>query len=147
MKRFTATSGRKAAANPRKTTATTTEPFAENRYRKFRFQRESVVLEAPESSGVYGLYSALWIFIGEADNIRARLLEHLADEDSCINRRQPSGFAFELVSPEDRSHRRAELVDELEPTCMDEPPHIQPVRSAVPVGRSSVEGLARYTTK
>ena len=62
---------------------TSTEPFAENRYRKYRFQHESIVLKAPESSGVYGLYSALWIFIGESDNIRAGLLEHLAGDNPC----------------------------------------------------------------
>ena len=92
------------------------EPFAENRYHKFRFQRESILLYAPESSGVYGLYSAIWIYVGEADNIRARLLEHLvANYPSSINNYQPSGFAFELVSPLDRRRRLEELLMELQP--------------------------------
>lgn len=103
--------------NSEESTATPPVPFAENRYKKYRFQREDIVLRAPESSGVYGLYSALWIFIGEAENIRAQLLEHLTDNNFGINRRQPSGFAFELVPPEDRVRRRDELIDELEPTC------------------------------
>ena len=58
-------------------------PFADNRESKYRFQRESILLNAPESSGVYGLFSALWIYIGEAENLRARLLEHLDGENPC----------------------------------------------------------------
>ena len=98
-------------------TSTETEGSAENRYRKYRFERESILLNAPESSGVYGLYSALWIHIGEADNIRARLLEDLSGDDPCIQKYQPWGFAFELVSAPERSRRLKELVIELQPLC------------------------------
>ena len=100
-------------------TITPPVPFAENRYRRHRFDRESIELNAPESSGVYGLFSALWIYIGEADNIRARLLEHFdGDEhDACIAHHQPTGFAFELICPEDRSRRQEQLVRELLPIC------------------------------
>src|ERR1700724_4224770 len=91
-----------------KVTPTTAEPFAENRYHKLRFEHESILFNAPESSGVYGLYGAIWIYIGEADNIRARLLEHLAGDNPFINQYQPSGFAFELVSPPERSRRLEE---------------------------------------
>jgi hypothetical protein len=73
-----------------------TECFAENRFRQFQFQRESVLLNAPESSGAHGFYSALWIHLGEADNIRARLLEDLSGDDLCIRKYQRFGFAFEL---------------------------------------------------
>ena len=98
-------------------TNTETEGFAENRYRRYRFQRESILLNAPESSGVYGLYSAVWIHLGEADNIRARLLEDLSGDDPCIRNYEPSGFAFDLVSPPERSLRLQELVVELQPLC------------------------------
>jgi hypothetical protein len=94
-------------------------PFAENRYRRHRFARESIELNAPESSGVYGLFSALWIYVGEADNIRARLLEHFDgdDHDPCIAHHQPTGFAFELIPPADRSRRQEQLIKELLPIC------------------------------
>ena len=94
-------------------------PFAENRYRRHRFARESIELNAAESSGVYGLFSALWIYIGEADNIRARLLEHFDgdDHDPCIAHHQPTGFAFELIPPADRSRRQEQLIKELLPIC------------------------------
>ena len=101
-----------------KGTATTVEAFAQNRYRKYRFERESIVLHAPESSGVYGLCSVIWIYVGEADNIRACLLEHLAGDNPSINNYEPFGFAFELVSPPDRSRRLEELRMELQPLCM-----------------------------
>jgi hypothetical protein len=117
--------------------------FAENRYRKYQFQRECIMREAPEASGVYGLYSALWIYIGDAENIRARLLKHLAGDNSCINHHQPSGFAFEVVSPEDRSRRRAQLVSELEPPCKEERSHIAPVREAGSVADvTSIDGTS-----
>ena len=99
-------------------TATTAEAFAENHFRKYRFERESIVLHAPESSGVYGLCSAIWIYLGEADNISACLLEHLAGDNPSINNYEPFGFAFELVSPPDRSRRLEELLMELQPLCM-----------------------------
>ena len=77
------------------------------------------MINAPECSGVYGLYRAFWIFIGEAENIRTRLLKHLAGDNSCINQHRPLGFAFELVSSEDRGGRRDELINELEPACKE----------------------------
>jgi hypothetical protein len=94
-------------------------PFAENRYRRHRFDRESIELNAPESSGVYGLFSALWIYIGETDNIKTRLLEHFDgdDHDPCIAQHQPTGFAFELIPPEGRSRRREQPLKELLPIC------------------------------
>lgn len=94
-----------------------TLPFAETRYSRYLFQRECVLKNAPESSGVYGLFNAFWIYIGEADNLRARLLEHLAGDDPCIVRFQPSGFAFELASPIDRRRRHEHLIKELQPLC------------------------------
>ena len=74
-------------------------PFAENRYSKFLFQLESILRNAPEASGVYGLFSAFWIYIGAAENIQARILKHLEGDDPCIVRYRPSGFAFELACP------------------------------------------------
>lgn len=94
-----------------------TIPFAETRYSRYLFQRECILQNAPESSGVYGLFNAFWIYIGEAENLRARLLEHLDGDDPCIVRFQPSGFAFELASPKDRRGRHEQLIRELQPLC------------------------------
>jgi hypothetical protein len=97
--------------------------FAENRYSKFLFQRESILRNAPDSSGVYGLFSAFWIYIGAAENIRARILKHLEGDDPCIVRYRPSGFAFELASPRDRHRRRMYLMKDLQPLCNGEASH------------------------
>jgi len=94
-----------------------TVPFAETRYSRYLFQRECILKNAPESSGVYGLFNAFWIYIGEAENLRARLLEHLAGNDPSIVRFQPSGFAFELASAKERRRRHEELIKELQPLC------------------------------
>jgi hypothetical protein len=94
--------------------------FAENRYSQFLFQRESIIRNAPESSGVYGLFSAFWIYIGSAENIRERILKHLEGDDPCIVRYRPSGFAFELALPRERYQRRMYLMKELQPLCSGE---------------------------
>jgi hypothetical protein len=94
-----------------------TMPFAETRYSRYLFQRDCVLKNAPESSGVYGLFNAFWIYLGEADDLRARLLKHLDGDDPCIVRFQPSGFAFELASPIDRRRRHDQLIKELRPLC------------------------------
>jgi hypothetical protein len=54
---------------------------------------------------------------GGADNIRARILEHLAGDEQCVVRYWPSAFAFELVSRPDRAARHEYLVNELQPFC------------------------------
>jgi hypothetical protein len=86
-----------------------------NCYRGYKLNRESIILNAPEASGIYGLFNALWIFVGEADNLRARLLQHLSEEDPLIRAYQPSGFAFELVSPQGRHQRMHQAIREVEP--------------------------------
>ena len=93
------------------------EGFAENRYLNYHFTRQSIADNAPRSAGVYGLYNALWIYIGEGENIQARLLEHLADEnnESWNGHYRPSGFAFEIVPGTDRCLRQQELLNELQP--------------------------------
>ncbi len=90
-------------------------PFAANCYLNYKLSRESIIAHAPDVAGVYGLYNAVWIFVGEADNIRVRLLEHLAGEDPWIYRYRPSGFAFELVSSDARNGRYQELIAQTEP--------------------------------
>ncbi len=104
-------------------TSESCQAFAENRYSKFLFQRESILKNAPESPGVYGLFSAFWIYIGEAENVRARLLQHLKGDDPCIVHYRPSGFAFELTSPDQLQGRRAQLMKQLQPLCNGEASH------------------------
>lgn len=73
---------------------------------------------APDSSGIYGLSNAReWVFIGQAENIRAALLAHLQETDTSISRRAPTGFAFESCPSYSRSSRFERMILELEPIC------------------------------
>jgi excinuclease UvrABC nuclease subunit len=82
------------------------------------FTATSVLKNAPDCSGVYALSNAReWIFIGEASDIRARLLEHLNEIGTTLMARNPTGFTFEICSPADRHSRYAQLVRELAPYC------------------------------
>jgi hypothetical protein len=58
---------------------------------------EAVKKYAPGESGVYGISNAKeWIYIGETDNIQGALLEHLAQPNTPLMHRQPTGFVFEI---------------------------------------------------
>jgi excinuclease UvrABC nuclease subunit len=82
------------------------------------FTAVSVRKNAPESSGVYGLSNGReWLFIGEANNIRARLLEHLKETDTLLMNRGPTGFTFEECPTCDRILRQNALVRQFEPVC------------------------------
>lgn len=86
-----------------------------NCYQGYKLDRESIALNAPEESGIYGLFSALWIFVGETENIRVRLLQHLTENDPKIRFYQPSGFAFEVISPSERHERMNQVIREVGP--------------------------------
>jgi hypothetical protein len=82
------------------------------------FTAVSIQKNAPASSGVYGLSNGReWIFIGEAANIRARLMEHLEETDSALTNRNPTGFTFEECPAGDRVFRQDVLVRQFEPFC------------------------------
>ena len=82
------------------------------------FTAISIRKNAPDCSGVYALSNSReWVFIGEANDIRARLMEHLGEIGTSLTARRPTGFTFEICSPATRLSRRAELVREFEPFC------------------------------
>ena len=99
------------------------------------FTQSAIVMHAPAGPGVYGITSAKeWIFIGEADDIRNSLLEHLKDNGSLLLARHPTGFVFELCHAALRMSRQDQLVMEYEPICN---------RHWDPMQRSAKEGGAR----
>lgn len=82
------------------------------------FKAAAIRREAPPSSGVYGLSNARgWIYVGETDDIQARLLEHLEETDTLLARGAPTGFSFELSPPGERVARQRQIVLELQPAC------------------------------
>jgi len=82
------------------------------------FNAASVQKDAPTCSGVYGLSNAReWVYIGETDNIKARLLEHLQERNAMLAERGPTGFSFELCPSPNRLARQNRLILELQPVC------------------------------
>ncbi len=84
----------------------------------YSFTDSSVRLNAPNRSGVYGLYAKDgWIYVGESNDIQRRLLEHLAETGTCISGQAPTGFIYELVESGSRVARENTLIRELAPAC------------------------------
>ena len=82
------------------------------------FSRISVIENAPQESGVYALrYQSTWVYVGESENIRAQLIQHLNGDNACITVYPSLTFSYELISSVTRSWRQDELVRELRPTC------------------------------
>jgi hypothetical protein len=73
---------------------------------------------APNLSGVYGLSNAReWIYIGETDNIRGALMEHLRDSGTQAMQMLPTGFVYEICDQARRPARQDRLVHEYGPAC------------------------------
>lgn len=74
--------------------------------------------KAPAASGVYTIYSPTrWVYIGESDDIRGSLFQHLNEAASCMRQFGPLSFSFELGNEEERMARRHALVAALGPVC------------------------------
>jgi excinuclease UvrABC nuclease subunit len=84
----------------------------------YEFSRMSIVRNAPEQSGVYALYHrATWIYIGEAENIRAQLLQHLDGGDTFVTVYPALSFSYVLTPAAARAWRQDELIREFHPIC------------------------------
>ncbi len=85
---------------------------------RFSFSQASVVLNAPEQSGVYALHShGTWVYVGESANIRAQLLQHLGGDNACIAVHPHLNFSYELIAETVRAWRQSELIREYRPIC------------------------------
>ena len=93
------------------------------------FTRTGIETNAPAQSGVYAIrngQTTAWIYIGEADDIRGRLMEHhtrASEPSACIWQqaaipsREPLRFSYETVEAVRRNGREDELVGLYRPTC------------------------------
>ena len=89
-------------------------PF--DRFVPHTFSLVSVQRNAPALSGVYGLSNAReWIFVGETDNIKAALLQHLQEPQATLLGRGPTGFIFEVCASYNRVARQERLMKEYQP--------------------------------
>jgi GIY-YIG catalytic domain len=82
------------------------------------FDYGTIVSYAPNQSGVYAIYSQnAWIYFGEGQDIRARLLAHLNGDNTCITRCGPTGFQFELWAAHQLVARQDQLIARLGSLC------------------------------
>ena len=85
---------------------------------RFTLTRTSVVRNAPEESGVYGLCSHdKWVYIGHSFNVRKALLDYLSGQMPSVLQWQPKQFIFELLPYKQRIPRQKELVGHYQPIC------------------------------
>ena len=84
--------------------------------KSYSLNRLSVFLHAPAKSGVYLLHnSCRCLYIGDSDNIRRSLLQHMRGDHAAIAVFDPDGFSFELQPYASRARRRDQLRSEFEP--------------------------------
>lgn len=89
-------------------------PFAPFAARSFT--AVSIQKNAPEASGVYGLFNHReCLFVGQSSNIRAQLLTELREGAEELRAEKPTGFTVELCFSGDRALRLQRLTRELEP--------------------------------
>jgi hypothetical protein len=81
------------------------------------WSESSIKANAPQSSGVYAIYRAGWIYIGESDDIQRTLLEHWNGDNACITTADPIGFVFEVCHQDERVRRQAALIARFRPRC------------------------------
>lgn len=80
------------------------------------FTKESILLYAPRTSGVYGLFNRdCQVLIGESENICEALLRHESETDFRSQHLHPTGFTFEPCAAELRKSRAADLIARFHP--------------------------------
>lgn len=87
----------------------------------FPFTENGILLYAPRRSGVYGIYKdGKWIYIGESEDMEARLFEHLrgqSHKSACIILESPTGFICDSCDATTRVIREKLLIAQLSPVC------------------------------
>ncbi len=85
------------------------------------FTKGAILLFAPPTSGVYGLFNFdSQVFIGEAANIQEALLRHESEPDFQSQHLQPTGFTFEPCAAELRKSKADELIARFHPVLQTE---------------------------
>ena len=85
------------------------------------FTKETILLFAPPTSGVYGLFNFdCQVFIGESANIQKALLRHQSETDFRSQHLQPTGFTFEPCPAELRKSKADELIAKFHPVLQVE---------------------------
>jgi len=89
-------------------------------WKSYAFNHFSIFLRAPATSGVYLLHNSIrCLFVGETDNIRNQLLEHLRGDQPLITIWNPAGFCFETCPETLRIDRKRQLVLQFQPAIRE----------------------------
>ncbi len=84
----------------------------------YPLNRSSVLRNAPEASGVYGLRTpGQWVYIGRCSNIREALLNYLSGQLPQVLQAEPNLFHFDVCPPRQRVERQRELIQHFQPVC------------------------------
>ncbi len=85
------------------------------------FTKGAILLFAPPTSGVYGLFNLnCQVFIGESANIQEALLRHESETDFQPQHLQPMGFTFEACPAELRNSKADDLIARFHPVLQTE---------------------------
>src|SRR5215475_5436336 len=85
------------------------------------FTKGAILLFAPPTSGVYGLFNFdCQVFIGESANIQEALLRHQSEPDFQSQHLQPTGFTFEPCAAELRKFKADALIAKFHPVLQTE---------------------------
>jgi hypothetical protein len=85
------------------------------------FTKGAILLFAPPTSGVYGLFNFdCQVFIGESANIQEALLRHESETDFRSPHLRPTGFTFETCAVELRKPKADELIARFHPVLQTE---------------------------
>ena len=85
------------------------------------FTKGAILLFAPPTSGVYGLFNFdRQVFIGESANIQEALLRHESEPDFQSQHLRPTGFTFEPCAAELRKSKADELIAKFHPVLQTE---------------------------
>jgi cell division septation protein DedD len=85
------------------------------------FTKGAILLFAPPTSGVYGLFNFdCQVFIGESANIQEALLRHESETDFPSQHLRPTGFTFEPCAVELRKPKADELIARFHPVLQTE---------------------------
>jgi len=80
----------------------------------YSFTREGIEENAPSGGGVYVLFDQQrFIYVGESDDIRQSLIQHLAGDNAWIHAWAPPFFSFELHPASARVARQGALIQKL----------------------------------
>lgn len=78
------------------------------------FTRPGVEWLAANQTGVYGIFnSTTWIYVGKADDLRARLMEHLSNQ--AILKHNPTHYVTMVTA--DNANAERTLIVELQPVA------------------------------